>query len=417
MRSSNTNLDGEEEEISHGSALPEAHHWQRRLPSLNASTSFPNHNPAHQPWSRTVGDTAPPLTVAQQFAATSYVSMSFPSFTPSEMQRLTDLLGCESGPTNGHSASLASQNISDNLDSWIIDTGATDIYHVKLIIPSVQIPNGDTVLVHALGQVSTESTQTSGVPIRSVSPTPLTLKPYPMTLDQAPGLTELPPSTIPSPISIKQSALPTNEPPIVPSKRTSHVSKNFSGYNYTLPLSLAPPSSTSHSSSLSANSTGVKHAHWRDAMAKEISVLEANNTWMLVPLQSKKRAIDSKWVYKVKFHTYDTMERYKSWLVAKGYTQIEGLDFHETFALVAKLAMVSHNWYHKFTQSFLAASFDQSKSDHSLFTFTHQGSFLAALIYVDDVINTGIDSTKISWVKHSLYSKFHIKDFGKLKYF
>ncbi|KAK3030075.1 hypothetical protein RJ639_037623 [Escallonia herrerae] len=157
-----------------------------------------------------------------------------------------------------------------------------------------------------------------------------------MPLDQVPGSAELSPSTI-RPISTEQSALPVNESPVMPSKRTRQVSKNLSGYNYTLPPSLAPPSSTSHSSSPSANSTAVKHAHWRDAMAKEISALEANNTWTLVPLPFEKRVIDSKWVYKVKFHPDDTVERYKARLVAKGYTQIEGLDFHETFAPVAKL--------------------------------------------------------------------------------
>ncbi|KAK3007090.1 hypothetical protein RJ639_016141 [Escallonia herrerae] len=210
--------------------------------TADASAPFPNHSPAYQPWSRTAGDTAPATRVSQQFVATSDESVSFPSFTPSEMQRLADLLGRQSGPTNGPSANMTSQNISGKPDSWIIDTGATDHISCKLDpmsdaytnpgVPPVQIPNGDTVPVHALERIP---------------------------LDQALGSAELSPFTIQSPIRTEQSALPVNEPPVVPSKRTRQVSKNLSGYNYTLPPSLAPPSSTSHSSSPSANSTAALH--------------------------------------------------------------------------------------------------------------------------------------------------------------
>ncbi|KAK3019514.1 hypothetical protein RJ639_003186 [Escallonia herrerae] len=332
--------------------------------TADASAPFPNHSPAYQPWSRTAGDTAPATRVSQQFVATSDESVSFPSFTPSEMQRLADLLGGQSGPTNGPSANMTSQNISGKPDSWIIDTGATDHISCKLDtmsdaytnpgVPPVQIPNGDTVPVHALGRVNlgpnlhleqdllsrkpigkgyriydleskviyssrdvqffesifpfadkkdniadlqtchtpfgltdhlsvdwecqaashaptgetSKSTQTSDVPTRSNSPHNVDLEPLSLgssssqdqiPLDQAPGSAELSPSTIQSPIRTEQSALPINEPPVVPSKRTRQVSKNLSGYNYTLPPSLAPPSSTSHSSSPSANSTAALH--------------------------------------------------------------------------------------------------------------------------------------------------------------
>ncbi|KAK3020293.1 hypothetical protein RJ639_045791 [Escallonia herrerae] len=130
--------------------------------TADASAPFPNHSPAYQPWSRTAGDTAPATRVSQQFVATFDESVSFPSFTPSEMQRLADLLGRQSGPTNGPSANMTSQNISGKPDSWIIDTGATDHISCKLDtmsdaytnpgVPPVQIPNGDTVPVHALGR-------------------------------------------------------------------------------------------------------------------------------------------------------------------------------------------------------------------------------------------------------------------------
>ncbi|KAL0451983.1 UNVERIFIED_CONTAM: putative mitochondrial protein [Sesamum latifolium] len=49
---------------------------------------------------------------------------------------------------------------------------------------------------------------------------------------------------------------------------------------------------------------------------------------------------DSKWVYKIKFKPNGEVECYKARLVAKGFTQVEGVDFHETFAPVAKLVTI-----------------------------------------------------------------------------
>lgn len=77
-------------------------------------------------------------------------------------------------------------------------------------------------------------------------------------------------------------------------------------------------------------------------MTKEINALTENQTWKLVTLPPGKRANDSKWIYKVKFNPNGTVERYKARLVANGYTQIEGIDFYETFAPVEKLVTVRY---------------------------------------------------------------------------
>jgi len=75
-------------------------------------------------------------------------------------------------------------------------------------------------------------------------------------------------------------------------------------------------------------------------MANKISALEANHTWDLRPLPPGKKALGCKWVYKIKYHADGSAECFKTRFVILGNHQVEGEDYHETFAPVAKMATV-----------------------------------------------------------------------------
>ena len=75
-------------------------------------------------------------------------------------------------------------------------------------------------------------------------------------------------------------------------------------------------------------------------MATEIAALEDNKTWEFAVLPPHKKPLGCKWVYKIKYHAYGSIERYKARLVVLGNNQVAGEDFHETFALVARMTTV-----------------------------------------------------------------------------
>lgn len=75
-------------------------------------------------------------------------------------------------------------------------------------------------------------------------------------------------------------------------------------------------------------------------MSKEIKALKDNGTWILAKLPLGKKVIESKWVYKIKYKPNGHINRFKSCMVSKGYTQVERINFLETFVSVAKLVTV-----------------------------------------------------------------------------
>ena len=69
---------------------------------------------------------------------------------------------------------------------------------------------------------------------------------------------------------------------------------------------------------------------WHNACQYEIDALTKNGTWELVDLPTGCKAVKSKWVFKQKADG-----RYCVRLVTKGFTQVQGIDYDETFSPVA----------------------------------------------------------------------------------
>jgi histone deacetylase 1/2 len=218
---------------------------------------------------------------------------------------------------------------------------------------------------------------------------------------------------------------------------------------------------------------------WVHAMQLEFNALQKNKTWTLVPRSEAPSVIGSKWVYKVKLCADGSIDRYKARLVAKGFNQTLGIDYFETFSPVVKpttirvvltIALSNHwsihqldvhnaflngelqedvymqqplgfedsnfpnhvcklqkaiyglkqaprMWYNKLQDTLLSWGFSNSNTDASLFLYHLDDSQMFVLVYVDDIIVTGNNSSLIQQLIHDLNTHFALKDLGKLHYF
>ncbi|MCO5578365.1 hypothetical protein L7F22_032206 [Adiantum nelumboides] len=80
--------------------------------------------------------------------------------------------------------------------------------------------------------------------------------------------------------------------------------------------------------------------NWMAAMQSKYDALLENDTWNLCDLPLGKKAIGTKWVYKLKRKPDGEIDRYKARLVAKGYAQQKGIDYEETFAPTCRMTTV-----------------------------------------------------------------------------
>jgi hypothetical protein len=75
-------------------------------------------------------------------------------------------------------------------------------------------------------------------------------------------------------------------------------------------------------------------------MMEEYQSIMKNGVWYIVLRPEGKSVVTSKWIYKIK-HTVDgNIERHKTRYVARGFSQVEGIDYDEKFALVARYTSI-----------------------------------------------------------------------------
>ena len=221
-----------------------------------------------------------------------------------------------------------------------------------------------------------------------------------------------------------------------------------------------------------------KHSEWRSAMQSEFNALQTTGTWSLVPHSPSQNVVGCKWVFRIKTKPDGSVERYKARLVAKGFHQQAGLDYTETFSLVAKpvtirilltfavqynwflhqldisnaflhgdlqeevfmqqppgfidstrpnhvcklhkslygLKQAPRAWFDKLFQALKSFGFTQSCSDASLFVLKDP-VLVIILVYVDDILISGPDTSVCNRIIQQLGSLFPVKDLGPLHYF
>ncbi|KAI3638829.1 hypothetical protein MIR68_003327 [Amoeboaphelidium protococcarum] len=214
---------------------------------------------------------------------------------------------------------------------------------------------------------------------------------------------------------------------------------------------------------------------WQEAVDSEWGSMLKNETLERCVLPPGRKALPCRWVFKIKIKSDGTIERYKARLVIKGFKQVYGLDFFDTFAPTPKnstvrlvLSVAAHmdmelhhadvstaflngdleeeiyviapdgtppagevlrlrksvyglkqaprQWNKKLHETLVGLGFKRCHSDNCLYTRTHQNRLFLLLIYVDDLVLACKSIAQIQEVKQQLKKSFDIHDLQELEY-
>lgn len=218
---------------------------------------------------------------------------------------------------------------------------------------------------------------------------------------------------------------------------------------------------------------------WIEAMQEELNQFKRSEVWDLVPRPESMNVIGTKWIYKNKSDEHGTITRNKASLVAQGYTQVEGLDFDETFPPVARfesirlllgvscilkfklfqmdvksaflngylneevyvekpqgfvdpsftkhvykfkkalygLKQAPRAWYERLAQFLVNQGYMKGGTDKTLFVKDNNGRLMIAQIYVDDIAFGGMSNKLVHYFIQQMQSEFEMRLVGELTYF
>lgn len=218
---------------------------------------------------------------------------------------------------------------------------------------------------------------------------------------------------------------------------------------------------------------------WSKAMQEEMNSLKENDTFTLTTLPEGKNIVGGRWVYTVKENPVGTT--YKARYVAKGYSQVAGIDYNETFSPTADMTSIrslmqiaaqyglelhqmdvktaylhapidtelymeqpegfevksetskrlvcklnkslyglkqsGRNWNKMLDDFLIKNDFSQNPSDHCVYSKQTGGEKIILIVWVDDLLIAASDSQTLRNVKRMLEERFKMKDLGKLTHF
>ena len=218
---------------------------------------------------------------------------------------------------------------------------------------------------------------------------------------------------------------------------------------------------------------------WVLSMQKELEQFERNQVWHLVEKPIDRTIIGTKWVFRNKLDEAGVILLNKSRLVVQGFTQIEGVDFEETFAPVARLESIRiilafasymdfklhqmdvksaflngvleeevyvkqppgfedfkypnhvfkldkalyglkqapRAWYERLSKHLLAHGFNKGKIDSTLFLKTKGKHIIVVQIYVDDIIFGSTNDALCKEFSDMMTNEFEMSMMGELNFF